>query len=128
MPRPYSKDFREKVINYVKKNNSCNAASIKFDIAPNTVRNWYKRYRAEGHYLTRKIGGKKGRLTRELVELYVKSNPNFILSEMGKHFNMTAEGARYWLKKFGYRYKKKATHSWKQAQKRGWSIKIKSKK
>ena len=128
MPRPYSKDFREKVISHVKKGNSYKDTSIKFDISLHTIFNWNKRYKEEGHYLAKKVGGKKGRLTRELVELYVKSNPNFILSEMGKHFEMTAVGALYWLKKLGYRYKKKATHSWKQAQKRGWSIKIKSKK
>ena len=119
MPRPYSKDFREKVISHVKKGASYKETCIKFDISINTVWSWNKRYREEGHCFARKVGGKKGRLTKELVDTYVKSNPNFILSDMGKHFNMTAEGAHYWLKKLGYRYKKKATPSWKQAQKRG---------
>nr|WP_230597618.1 helix-turn-helix domain-containing protein [Orientia tsutsugamushi] len=33
----------------VNQGKSCNAASVKFDIAANTVRNWYKRYKSEGH-------------------------------------------------------------------------------
>ncbi|SPM46071.1 IS630 family transposase [Orientia tsutsugamushi] len=45
MPKSYSQDFREKVIKYVNQGKSCNAASVKFDIAANTVRNWYKRYK-----------------------------------------------------------------------------------
>jgi transposase len=117
MPAPYSKDFRKKVIEYIKKGNSNNATSRKFDISPNTVSNWSKRYKAEGHYQPKKMGGKKGRLTREAVELYVKSNPNFILSEMGKHFNMTGPGALYWLKKLGYSYKKNSISMWKEKKK-----------
>ena len=107
MPSAYSLDLRKKVMSYVNKNNSCNSAAIKFDLSPNTVRNWYKRHKAEGHYMSRKVGGKKGRVTPEEVSSYIKKHPNFILSEMGAYFNMTAAGAHYWLKKLGYSYKKK---------------------
>ena len=86
MPASYSQDFRKKVIEHVNKGNSYNKASIKFDIASNTVRNWYKRYKTQGRYLSRKVGGKKGRITAQDVRLYVDANPNFILSEMGNHF------------------------------------------
>lgn len=117
MPSSYSQDFRKKVITYVNKGNSCNRASIKFEIAANTVRNWYKRYKLEGNYLPKKVGGKKGRVTNQDILLYVKSNPDFILSEMGKHFNMSAAGAYYWLKKLNYSYKKKTLPTWKQMKK-----------
>ncbi|WP_202149615.1 helix-turn-helix domain-containing protein [Candidatus Sarmatiella mevalonica] len=40
MPSSYSQDFRKKVMNYVNKDNSCNRAALKFEISPNTVRNW----------------------------------------------------------------------------------------
>ena len=117
MPKSYSQDFRKKVMSYVNRGNSCNSASIKFEIAANTVRNWYKRYRLEGNYLAKKVGGSKGRVTREEVASYVKTHPNFILSEMGDRFNMSAAGACYWLKKLGYSYKKKTIPMWKQAKK-----------
>ena len=117
MPASYSKDFRKKVISYVNRNNSCNSASIKFEISANTVRNWYKRYKTEGHYLAKKVGGKKGRVTPQAVASYVENNPNFILSDMGKHFKMSASGAHYWLMKLGYSYKKKPLPTWKQTKK-----------
>ena len=117
MSSSYSQDFRKKVIEYVNKGNSCHSASIKFELASNTVRNWYKRYKSEGNYLPRKVGGKKGRVSEQEVELYVNNNPNFILSEMGKHFGMSAPGALYWLRKLGYSYKKKPLPMWKQVKK-----------
>ena len=106
MPAPYSQDLRKKVIDYVNKGNSCRKASIKFEISSNTVMNWHKRYKSEGTYLSRKVGGKKGRISEQDVATYVNNNPNFILSEMGKHFGMSAPGALYWLRKLGYSYKK----------------------
>ena len=79
--------------------------------------NWYKRYKSEGNYLSRKVGGKKGRISEQDVATYVNNNPNFILSEMGKHFGMSAPGALYWLRKLGYSYKKKPSPMWKQVKK-----------
>jgi transposase len=117
MPASYSQDLRKKVIGYVNKGNSCHKASIKFEISSNTVMNWYKRYKSEGHYLSRKVGGKKGRISEQDVATYVNKNPNFILSEMGKHFGMSAPGALYWLRKLGYSYKKKPSPMWKQVKK-----------
>ena len=55
---------------------------------------------------TKKVGGKKGRVTPQDIASYVENNPNFILLDMGKHFKMSAAGAHYWLKKLGYSYKK----------------------
>ncbi|MGC0372137.1 MAG: hypothetical protein DGJ47_000842 [Rickettsiaceae bacterium] len=57
-----------KVLNQFNRN-----ASIKFDISPNTVRNWYKRYKKEGNYLAKKVGGKKGRVTSEEIASYIKN-------------------------------------------------------
>ena len=83
MPRSYSQDFREKVMKYVKQGKSCNAASIKFDIAANTVRNWYKRYKSEGHYKERAHLGKKGKIDKIEFEKYVSLNPNVTLVQVG---------------------------------------------
>lgn len=116
MPSSYSQDFRKKVIEYVNRGNSCHNASIKFEIASNTVRNWYKRYESEGNYLPKKVGGKKGRINEKDIADYVKNNPNFILSEIGSNFGMSAAGALYWLRKLGYSYKKKPLPMWRQAK------------
>ncbi|WP_064643713.1 helix-turn-helix domain-containing protein [Orientia tsutsugamushi] len=61
MPKSYSQDFQDKVMKCVNREKSCNATSVKFDIAENTVRNWYKRYKSEGHYKERSRPGKKGK-------------------------------------------------------------------
>ena len=123
MVASYSKDFRQKVMTYVEQGNNCRKASIKFEIAANTVRNWYKRYKQEGHYLAKKVGGKKARFTTQEIADYVEANPNCTLLEMGNHFNMTSVGAYYWLKKLGYSYKKKPLDMWKRAKRGEMSIK-----
>ncbi len=79
MPAPYSTDLRKKVMDYVSKGNSRHSASIKFEVASNTARNGYKRYQLEGHYVSRKVGGKKRRIREQEVATYVKNNPDFIL-------------------------------------------------
>lgn len=122
MARSYSEDLRKKVITYVERGYKCEQASIKFEIASNTVRNWYKRYKSEGNYLARKVGGKKGRVSSEEVAKYVNKHADFNLSEMGKHFGMSGAGALYWLRKLGYRYKKKPISMWKLVKKEGRSI------
>ena len=81
--------------------------------------------KTEGRYLSRKVGGKKGRVTSSDIASYISENPDFILIDMGNHFNMSAAGAYYWLKKLGYRYKKKISPMWKLAKKSGSNIRIK---
>ena len=83
MPASYSQDFRKKVIEYVNKGNSCRSASIKFEISSNTVMNWHKRYKSEGNYLPRKVGGKKGRISEQDVVTYVNNNPNLFYRKWG---------------------------------------------
>ena len=67
MPASYSRNFHKKVIDYVNDGNNCNQAAIKFNISPNTAMNWYKRYKSEGHYLSKQVGGKKSKLKEEEV-------------------------------------------------------------
>ena len=67
----------------------------------------YKRYKLEGHDVSRKVGGKKERIREQEVATYVKNNSDKTLEEMGKHFGISGPGALYWLRKLGYSYKKK---------------------
>ena len=97
---------------------TCRSAALKFDIAANTVRNWYKRYNSEGNYFEKKRPGKKPKLTIWQIETYIKNHPNFRLKDMGKHFNISAVSAYYNLKKFGFTYKKKPLNTWKQTKKK----------
>ncbi|KJV55607.1 IS630 transposase-related protein [Orientia tsutsugamushi] len=117
MPKSYSQDFREEVIKCVNQGKSCNDASVKFDIAANTVRNWYKRYKSEGHYKERDRLGKKGKIYKIEFEKYISLNQNLTLAQTGKHFGILIRVASYYMKKFGYSYKKNRLPTWKQNQK-----------
>ncbi|WP_342637576.1 helix-turn-helix domain-containing protein [Orientia tsutsugamushi] len=55
---------------------SCNAASVKFDIAANTVRNWYKRYQLECYYKEKAHFGKKGKIDKIEKIYFAKSKSN----------------------------------------------------
>jgi transposase len=111
--RPYSQDLREKVIEYIKGGGSQRSASRVFRLGLTTIARWWKRWQAEGHCEARKRPGAAPRLNGEQVAKYVEEHPDFTANEMGEHFNMTAAGARYWLKKLGYSYKKKRVPMWK---------------
>lgn len=106
MPSAYSLDLRKKVIDSILEEETISSTSKRFSISYNTVKNWYLRYQSEGHYKPKKNLGKKPSLTSEDVTNYIKNHPNFKLEEMGKYFKMSYAGAYYWLKKFGYKYKK----------------------
>ena len=123
MGKAYSIDFRNKVMGYINSGNSCYKAAKKFEISHGTATNWKRRQEREGHYESRKVGGKKGRVSEEEIANYVKKNPDFILSEMGKEFKMSAAGALYWLRKLKYSYKKKPIPMWKQTKKKELNIK-----
>ena len=69
MPSSYSQDFQKKVITHVKKGNSYTSTATKFEIAVNTVRNWYMRYRSEGNYLPKKQEAKKSVLNFTMEDL-----------------------------------------------------------
>jgi len=84
-----SQDFRRKVIEHVKKGNSCHSASMKFEIASNTVRNWYKRYKLEVNFLPRKVGGKKGRLSKEELSVFM---PMRLKKRCGRKMVLVPEG------------------------------------
>lgn len=114
---PYSQDLRKKVISYLLSGKSQKSAAQVFKLNQSTISRWWLRHKKEGHCLPRKRLGRAPRLTTEAVKAYVDTHPNFIAAEMGEHFNMTGAGALYWLKKFGYSFKKKHSPTWRRTKK-----------
>ncbi len=49
-------------------------------------------------------------MSKEALEFYVSQNLNFTTADMGKYFNISSPGAWYWLRKFGFSYKKSLTY------------------
>lgn len=120
---PYSIDLRERVIKYIESGKSKKAASILFKLNPKTVYNWYNRYKVEGHCLPRKRMGATPKINTEEFINYVNKTPNATSEDIGEAFNLSASGARYWLRKLGYSYKKKTSLMWKQTKKGEKNIK-----
>ena len=105
--RAYSIDLRQKVIEFIKQGKTQKSAAKIFNLNKATVNRWWLRHKREGHILPRKNLGKKASVSKVEFESYVRSNPTFTTADMGKHFNISSPGALYYLKKFGFSYKKK---------------------
>jgi transposase len=114
---PYSIDLREKVINFVESGKSQTEASIVFGINRMTVNKWHLRYKNEGNYLPKVRLGAKPNIDQESFIEYVKNHPDARSEDIAREFAMSASGARYWLRRVGFSYKKKPSPMWKQTKK-----------
>ena len=122
MAHSYSYDFRKKVMDFVLKGGTCTAAAAKFDIGVTTVRRWYKRYQQEGHYRVKFPPGKPAQVERSVFEAYVRENPDLTLAQIGHHFGIKGPSVFYYMKKFGFSYKKKSPAMWRQTTKNAKNI------
>lgn len=102
----YSIDLRQKVIEFVKQGNTQKSAAKIFNLNKATVNRRCLRHKNEGHIRPRKNLGKKASVSKVEFEGYVRANPNFTTADMGKYFNISSPGALYYLRKFGFSYKK----------------------
>lgn len=110
---PYSEDLREKVIKFIKAGNSQRGASKVFSINKMTVNRWYLRYKNEWHCRAKvRLGAKPSIETEDFVQ-YVKDHPDARTQDIAGKFGISASGARYWLRKVGFSYKKKPFPMWK---------------
>ena len=71
-------------------------------------------YKAEGHYNQRARQGKKSSIIQSEFEHYVNSHTSATLAQIGSNFDMTGRSMHYYMKKFGFSYKKKSLATWKQ--------------
>ena len=81
-----------------------------------TINRWWLRNKKEGHYLPKERLGAKPSIEEGVFIRYVEEHTNAKSEENGREFGISASGARYWLKRSGFRYKKKPLPMWKQAK------------
>lgn len=112
--KPYSIDLREKVIKFLEEGGLRSKAAKIFKMSPTTISTWYTRYKCEGNYNPKKRLGAKPKINSEDFMSYIENNPNITASEIGKKFAISASGAKYWLKKLNFTFKKKRIPMWKQ--------------
>lgn len=114
MPRAYSQDLREKVIQYLESGGTQHSCSLLFRLGERTVRRWWERYQKEGHTEVRKAPGSKGKVDAEALKSYVRKNPHLTLSAIGEHFGVRGVSIYQRLKCMGFKYKKKPLPMWRQ--------------
>lgn len=84
MPKPYSRDLRERVVRSVEAGASCREAAAAFEVSPSSVIRWVARWRQTGSVAAKLMGGKRSPLDahqRWLLEL-VAAEPDLTLEEI----------------------------------------------
>lgn len=118
MPKSYSVDLRERVLNHLEKNPDKKAASVLFQVGIATVFRWVSRKKINGNVepLRRKYAYKKID-DQKLIE-YVKTNPDHFLSEIAEYFGLTLQAIFYALKRLKITRKKRRHSIRKEAKKK----------
>lgn len=107
MPKSYSVDLRERVLNHLERNPDKKAASSLFQVSIATIYRWVCRKKSKGNvepfhrkYAYKKIDDQK------LIE-YVIANPDHFLSEIAEYFGLTLQAIFYALKRLKITRKKR---------------------
>ena len=62
MPKPYSRDLRERVVRGVEAGASCHEAAAAFEVSPSSAIRWVARWRQSGSVAAKPMGGKRSPL------------------------------------------------------------------
>ncbi len=57
MPKPYSRDLRERVVRAVEARTSCHEAAAAFEVSPSSAIRWVARWRQTGSVAAKPMGG-----------------------------------------------------------------------
>jgi transposase len=117
MPKFYSTDLRERVLQYLEKNKNRREASLLFQVGEATIYRWLSRKKEKGNvepirrpYVYKKIED------QELIN-YVEKNPDHFLIEIAENFNLTPQAIFYALKRLKLT-RKKSSHSTRKRMKK----------
>jgi transposase len=115
MPKPYSRDLRKRVVDFVEAGHSRRAAARHFDVSPSFVVNLMAAYRMRGSLVPKPVGGRRHAkldphrafLLSRLAEKNDITMPE-LAGELEAHCGTRADPASLsrWLIRNGYRYKK----------------------
>lgn len=101
----YSEDLKQRVLAYVRGGGRNKDASELFQVSLWIISHWLKQ---PSDHVRGTPGPKRSRkFDREELRVFVQENPDLMLKEMGKHFNVHAETIRVSLKKLGFTRKKR---------------------
>jgi len=105
----YSRDLRERVINFViLKNNSMRSAGKIFDVHYNTVKQWIKIFKENGELSPKPIPGKQPtKVNLSSLEKQVLEYPHWFQHEHAQTFGVTQSAISKALAKLGITHQKK---------------------
>lgn len=84
MPKPYSRDLRERVVRAVEAGASCHESAAAFEVSPSSAIRWVARWRQTGSVAAKLMGGKRSPLDAHkqwLLEL-IAAEPDLTLEEI----------------------------------------------
>lgn len=84
MPKPYSRDLRERVVRAVEAGASCHEAAATFEVGVSSAIRWVARWRQTGSVAAKPMGGKRSPLDAHkpwLLEL-IAAEPDLTLQEI----------------------------------------------
>jgi transposase len=119
MPKPYSIDLRQRVLQYLEKTDDKMKASQLFQVGIATIYRWVARRKQNGNIepLTRKSTYKK--IDDQKLIAYVEQNPDHFLSEIAKHFGLTLQAIFYALRRLKITRKKRLRSTRREMKKLG---------
>ena len=103
----YSRDLREKALNFVKEGKSQAEASKVFGVGERTIRRWYKQLRIEGHINKKPYVKTKRKIDPDALRADVEKTPDAYLKERAQIFGVTPSGIWRELKRLKITFKKK---------------------
>jgi putative transposase len=84
MPKPYSRDLRERVVRAVEAGASCHEAAAAFEVSPSSAIRWVSRFRRTGSVAAKPMGGKRSPLDahKPWLEELIAAEPDLTLQEI----------------------------------------------
>jgi transposase len=109
MCKAYSVDLRERVLNYLERDDDKKGASELFNVGIATIYRWVRQKKEKGHVEPHHREYVYRKLDYNLLEKYVKEHPDYFLLEIADHFSVTEQAIFYALKKLKITRKKRTS-------------------
>jgi transposase len=125
MPKPYSRDLRERVVRAVEAGASCHEAAATFEIGVSSAIRWVAQFRRSGSVAAKPMGGKRSPLDayKDWLLALIRAEPDLTLQEIrarlaARGILVAASSVWRFCDRHGLTFKKKSTRHRAGAQRR----------
>ena len=103
----YSKDLREKAVNYYMSGHTLKETKEVFGTGINTISQWVKKYKETGDLSNKPLNRGFKKIDPEKLVLFIEKNPDAFLKEIAEEFGCSIEAVRKAMKKLKITRKKR---------------------